>query len=109
MSIFAEAFGATRPLYLGLATLFLVLHALLIRRWAVGIFDPLFMLLVSNALGWAIVWFMFLRGDIASVYLLVVQRRAAGAVSGHGHRPGCTAAGGTRAHASRRARRLAAS
>lgn len=58
------------PLYLVLATLFLALHALLIWRWVVGIFDPLFLLLVSNALGWAIVWFMFLRGDIATVYVL---------------------------------------
>lgn len=58
------------PLYLVLATLFLTLHALLIRRWAVGFYDPLFVLLVSHALGWTIVWFMFLRGDIAWVYAL---------------------------------------
>jgi hypothetical protein len=57
------------PTYLALTALFLALHVPLIRRWAVGIFDPLFMLLVANALGWAIVWFMFLRGDIAGVYL----------------------------------------
>ena len=57
------------PLYLGLATLFLALHSPLIGRWTVGIYDPLFVLLVSHALGWAIVWFMFLRGDIASRYV----------------------------------------
>ncbi len=58
------------PQYLMLVVLFIGLHAFIIRRWTVGIYDPLFMLLVSNALGWAIVWFMYLRGDIASVYAL---------------------------------------
>jgi hypothetical protein len=42
----------------------------LIKRWAVGIYDPLFLLLLANAFGWAIVWFMFLRGDIALGYLV---------------------------------------
>lgn len=58
------------PLYLGLLVAFLALHAPLVRWWAVGIYDPLLLLLASNALGWSIVWFMFLRGDIATVYLL---------------------------------------
>ena len=58
------------PQYLMLVALFLGLHSYIIRRWTVGIYDPLFVLLISNALGWAIVWFMYLRGDIASVYAL---------------------------------------
>lgn len=58
------------PLYLMLLALSLALHAHFLRRWAVGIYDPLLMLLVSNSLGWAIVCFMYLRGDIAAVYLL---------------------------------------
>ncbi len=57
------------PRYVGLVVIFLALHALLIKRWTVGIYDPLFLLLVSNALGWAIVWFMFLRGEIAAIYV----------------------------------------
>lgn len=56
------------PQYLMLVVLFIGLHAFMIRRWTVGIYDPLFMMLVSNALGWAIVWFMYLRGDIVLVY-----------------------------------------
>jgi len=58
------------PRYAILLALSLALHAYFIRRWAVGIYDPLFMLLVSNSFGWAIVWFMFLRGEIAAIYLL---------------------------------------
>lgn len=58
------------PAYLMLVALFVVLHVPLIRRWTVGIYDPLLMLLVSNSLGWAIVWFMYLRGDIATMYML---------------------------------------
>jgi hypothetical protein len=58
------------PQYLMLVVLFIGLHAFVIRRWTVGIYDPLLMLLLSNALSWAIVWFMYLRGDIASVYAL---------------------------------------
>ena len=57
-------------LYVLLAVLFLVLHGVLIRRWVVGLYDPLFMVLVSNAFGWSIVWFMYLRGDIAKVYVI---------------------------------------
>lgn len=58
------------PRYLALLALSLALHAYFLRRWAVGIYDPLFMLLVSNSLGWAVVLFMHLRGDIATTYLL---------------------------------------
>jgi hypothetical protein len=58
------------PVYVGLAVLFLMLHSLLIQRWTVGIYDPLFLLLVSNAMGWAIVWFMYLRGEIAPAYVV---------------------------------------
>jgi hypothetical protein len=58
------------PQYLALALFFGVLHVVLIRRWVVGIYDPLFMLLLSNALGWAIVWFMFLRADITDRYVV---------------------------------------
>jgi hypothetical protein len=56
-------------LYVVLALLFVALHWVLIRRWAVGIFDPLLLLLFANALGWAIVWFMYLRDDIATRYV----------------------------------------
>jgi hypothetical protein len=56
--------------YVLLATLFLVLHWILVRRWVVGIYDPLFLILIANAFGWAIVYFMYLRGDIATVYAL---------------------------------------
>lgn len=56
--------------YVALLALFLALHWLLVRRWTVGIFDPLLMLLVSNGFSWAIVWFMYLQGDIASVYVV---------------------------------------
>lgn len=58
------------PQYALLASLFLVLHWLLIRRWVVGIYDPLFLILVANAFGWTIVWFMYLRGDIATIYVV---------------------------------------
>jgi len=57
-------------LYVLLALLFVALHWALIRRWTVGIFDPLLVLLFANALGWAIVWFMYLRGDIATRYVV---------------------------------------
>jgi hypothetical protein len=58
------------PGYALLVTLFLVAHAPLIKRWAVGIYDPMFLLLLANTFGWAIVWFMYLRGDIALGYLV---------------------------------------
>jgi len=57
-------------LYVLLALLFVALHWPLIRRWTVGIFDPLLLLLFANALGWAIVWFMYLRDDIATRYVV---------------------------------------
>jgi hypothetical protein len=56
--------------YVVLVALFLALHWVLVRQWVVGIYDPLFVLLLSNAFGWAIVWFMYLRGDIATVYVV---------------------------------------
>jgi len=55
--------------YLALTALSLALHWVLIKRWAVGVYDPMFLLLTSNVFGWSIVWFMFLRGDIATVYV----------------------------------------
>lgn len=55
--------------YALLLLVFLALHGVLIRRWVVGLFDPLFLLLLANAFGWAIVWFMFQRGDIAGRYV----------------------------------------
>ena len=58
------------PGYAFLVALFLIAHAPLIKRWAVGVYDPLFQLLLANVFGWAIVWFMFLRGDIALGYLV---------------------------------------
>jgi hypothetical protein len=57
-------------LYALLAVLFLALHWILIRRWVVGIYDPLFLILIANAFGWTIVWFMFLQGDIAAIYVV---------------------------------------
>lgn len=48
---------------------FILLHwFLLIRPCTRGIFDPLFLLLISSAFGWAIVWFMYFRGDIEYKY-----------------------------------------
>ena len=64
------------PLYVLLALLFLLLHGWLIKRWAVGIFDPLALILAANAFSWTIVWFMYLNGDIALrhlVYFVVAQ------------------------------------
>ena len=58
------------PQYVALVALFLGLHWWMIKRWAVGLYDPLFMLLISNVFSWAIVWFMYLRGDIAEVYVV---------------------------------------
>jgi len=58
------------PQYVLLTVVFLGVHALLIRRWAFGIFDPMFMLLIASAFSWAIVWFMYWRGDIATVYVV---------------------------------------
>ena len=58
------------PGYALLVALFLVAHAPLIKRWAVGVYDPLFLLLLANVFSWSIVWFMFLRGDIALGYLI---------------------------------------
>ena len=48
----------------------LALHGVLIRRWVMGLFDPLLLLLLTNAFSWTIVWFMFLRDDIAGVYVV---------------------------------------
>jgi hypothetical protein len=56
--------------YVLLVALFLAAHVPLIRRWSVGIYDPMLLLLVANAFGWAIVWFMYLRGDIAALYVV---------------------------------------
>jgi hypothetical protein len=56
--------------YALLLALFLALHWVLARRWAVGIYDPMFMLLMSNVFGWTIVWFMYVRGDIAAQYVV---------------------------------------
>jgi len=56
-------------IYVLLVLLFVTLHWVLIRRWTVGIFDPLLLVLFGNALGWAIVWFMYLRDDIATRYV----------------------------------------
>lgn len=56
--------------YAFLALLFLVWHGWLIRRWAVGVFDPLLLLLVANAFSWAAVWFMSWRGDIAPRFMV---------------------------------------
>jgi len=78
-------------LYVLLALLFVALHWVLIRRWAVGIFDPLLLLLFANALGWAIVWFMYLRGDIATRYVVSFTAAQlafyAGIELGHRFRP----------------------
>jgi hypothetical protein len=65
----AEA-AADWPGYALLVTLFLIAHAPLVKRWAVGIYDPLFLLLIANAFSWSVVWFMFLRGDIALRYVV---------------------------------------
>ena len=56
--------------YVALLALLLALHWMLARHWTVGISDPLLMLLVSNGFSWAIVWFMYLQGDIAPVYVV---------------------------------------
>jgi hypothetical protein len=40
-----------------------LLHAPLLRRWAVGIFDPLLVVLVTGVLSSALVGFMWLNGD----------------------------------------------
>lgn len=56
--------------YALLVALFFALHWVLARRWVVGIYDPMFMLLMSNVFGWAIVWFMYMRGDIAALYVM---------------------------------------
>jgi len=56
--------------YLALLVVSAVLHwILLLRRRTLGFFDPLFFILLGSVFGWAIVWFMFLRGDIAAVYV----------------------------------------
>lgn len=55
--------------YVALLVVAGVLHwFVLLRRRTFGFFDPLFIILLGGAFGWAIVWFMFLRGDIAAVY-----------------------------------------
>lgn len=57
--------------YLLLLILSLVLHWIfLLKRRTLGFFDPLFFILLGSAFGWAIVWFMYLRGDIAGVYAI---------------------------------------
>ena len=54
--------------YLILLLVSAVLHwLLLLRTRTLGFFDPLFFILLGSVFGWAIVWFMFLRGDIALV------------------------------------------
>jgi hypothetical protein len=58
------------PQYLGLAVLFLVLHFPLMRRWAIGFYDPLLMLLFAGAMSCTAVAFMFVRGDAAPAYAL---------------------------------------
>ncbi|BAL97473.1 hypothetical protein [Rubrivivax gelatinosus] len=55
-------------LYALLAVAAVIAHWLLIRRWTVGIYDPLLLVLLSNAFGWAIVIFMTIRHDIQNVY-----------------------------------------
>ena len=65
----AEA-AADWPGYALLVALFLIVHAPMVKRWAVGVYDPLFLLLIANAFSWSIVWFMFLRGDIALRYVV---------------------------------------
>lgn len=55
--------------YLILLLVSALLHwLLLLRTRTLGFFDPLFFILLGSVFGWAIVWFMFLRGDIAGVY-----------------------------------------
>lgn len=55
--------------YLVLLVLSASLHwAFLLRKRTLGFFDPLFFILLGSVFGWAIVWFMYLRGDIAGVY-----------------------------------------
>jgi hypothetical protein len=58
------------PQYLGFALLFLMLHLPLMRRWAIGFYDPLLVLLFSGAMSCTAVAFMFIRGDVAPVYAL---------------------------------------
>ena len=53
-----------------LVVIFLIAHVPLVKRWSFGVYDPLFLLLIANAFGWSIVWFMFLRGDIAPSYVV---------------------------------------
>ncbi len=46
-----------------------VLHwTLLLRRRTLGFFDPLFFVLFGSVFGWALVWFMYWRGDIRGLY-----------------------------------------
>ena len=55
--------------YLLLLAVSLVLHWLvLLRRRTVGFFDPLFMILLGSAFGWAIVGLMLWREDIDPKY-----------------------------------------
>lgn len=57
--------------YVEFLIFFILLHwFLLIRPCTRGIFDPLFILLIGSAFGWAIVWFMYFRGDIEYKYFL---------------------------------------
>lgn len=56
--------------YLALLVISMLLHwFILIRPCTRGVYDPLFFVLISSSFGWAIVWFMYLRGDIADVYV----------------------------------------
>ena len=55
--------------YLTLLVVSAVLHWVVLRKRTLGFFDPLFFVLLGSVFGWAIVWFMFLRGDIAAAYV----------------------------------------
>lgn len=56
-------------MYLFLLVLSAVLHwNLLLKKRTLGFFDPLFFILLGSIFGWVIVWFMYLRGDIAGIY-----------------------------------------
>lgn len=56
--------------YLALLVVSAVLHwFLLMRRRTFGFFDPLFFVLFGSIFGWAIVWFMYWRGDISGLYV----------------------------------------
>ncbi len=54
--------------YLAILAVSLALHWPFMRRLCVGVFDPLFFVLIGDAFGAAIVVFMYWRGDIAPIY-----------------------------------------